>query len=149
MSDLEKIGTAVLTTRSISLAGAQRVIGAALANAEESDCRVSLVVIDAGGNVTAMARRDGTADTATTVALNKANTALTLRTATDVFGKAIEDNTMLVSSLGSQPGIALIAGGLPITEGDEVIGAIGVSGSRDGKDLTIARAGADALRSAD
>ncbi|MEV5200472.1 heme-binding protein [Streptomyces sp. NPDC053720] len=149
MSDLGKTETAVFTTRSISLAGAQRVIGAALAHAEELDCRVSLVVIDAGGNMTAMARREGTANTVTTVALNKANTALTLHTATDVFGKAIEDNTMLVSSLGSQPGIALIAGGLPITEGDEVIGAIGVSGSRDGKDLFIARAGVDALRPAD
>ncbi|MFG3532226.1 heme-binding protein [Streptomyces sp. NPDC047917] len=136
MSDLGKTETAVFTARSISLAGAQRVIGAALAHAEELDCRVSLVVIDAGGNMTAMARREGTADTATTVALNKANTALTLHTATDVFGKAIEDNIMLVSSLGSQPGIALI-------------GAIGVSGSRDGKNLFIARAGVDALRSAD
>ncbi|MCZ4124639.1 GlcG/HbpS family heme-binding protein [Streptomyces sp. H39-S7] len=145
MRNLEKSEAAVFTTRSISLAGAQRVIGAALAHAQGLDCRVSLVVIDAGGNVTAMARRDGTANTATTVALNKANTALTLHTATDVFGKTIEENTMLVSSLGSQPGIALIAGGLPLTAGGDVIGAIGVSGSRDGKDLLIARAGADAL----
>ncbi|MCQ4085177.1 heme-binding protein [Streptomyces sp. RB6PN25] len=145
MSNIAQAESAVLATRSISLSGAQRVISAALERAEELDCRVSVVVIDAGGNVSALARTDGTAATVTTVALNKANTALTVREATDVFVQAIQANQVLVTSLAGQPGMALIAGGLPLTLGETVIGAIGVSGARDGKDLLIARAGAAAL----
>ncbi|GGX26821.1 GlcG/HbpS family heme-binding protein [Streptomyces noursei] len=135
----------VREVRSITLTGAQQVVTAALARAEELECRVSVVVLDIGGQVSALARMDGVAATVTTVAQNKANTALTLRTATDVFAEAIKANPMLVHSLSAQPGIALMAGGLPLTAGDDVIGAVGVSGARDGKDLLVARAGAEAL----
>lgn len=133
--------------RSISLSGARRVIDAALARAAELGCRVSIVVLDAGGNLSALARRDGTAATATAVALNKANTALTMRIPTDAFAKSVEGNSVLVASLSNQPGIALFPGGLPLTSGDAVVGAIGVSGARDGGDLLVARAGAEALGS--
>jgi uncharacterized protein GlcG (DUF336 family) len=147
VSHIDQAESAVLTIQSISLSSAQRVVNAALVHAEELDCRVSVVVLDAGGNVSALARRDGTAATVTTVALNKANTALTMRVATDAFAKAIQTDLVLLTSLANQPGIALLAGGLPLTREDAVIGAIGVSGALDGKDLLIARAGAEALDS--
>lgn len=144
MSDFDHAKT-VLRTRTVSLSGALRIIDAALARAEELDCLVSIAVIDAGGNVSALARRDGTGATATTIALNKATTALTLRQATDAFVESIKDNHVLMTGLASQPGFALNAGGLPITVDGAVVGAIGVSGARDGKDVIIARAGVQAL----
>ena len=147
MSSIHQAMTTVFDTHSISLSGAQRVISAALARAEELDSRVSVVVIDIGGNVSALARTDGTAATVTTVAQNKANTALTLRSPTDVFAEAIRKDLVLLVTLANQPGIALLAGGLPLFYEGAVVGAIGVSGARDGKDLLIARAGADALDS--
>lgn len=145
MSDDDHEKDAVLDTRTVSLSGARRIIDAALARAEELNCRVSIVVIDAGGNVSALARRDGTGAAATAIALNKATTALTLRQATDLFVDSVRENLVLVTSLASQPGFALNAGGLPITVDGAVVGAIGVSGARDGKDVVIARAGVDAL----
>jgi|HubBroStandDraft_6_1064221.scaffolds.fasta_scaffold105580_1 glc operon protein GlcG len=145
MSDIDHRKTAVLDRRTVSLAGAQRIIDAALARAEELDCLVSVVVLDAGGNVSALARRDGVTATVTTVALHKATTALTLRQATDEFVAAVRTNEVLVTSLSSQPGFALIAGGVPLVANGDVVGAVGVSGARNGKDLDIARAGAGAL----
>lgn len=145
MSDFHRGKAAVLDIWTISLSGAQQIIDAALARAEELNCRVSIVVIDAGGNVSALARRDGTGATATTIALNKATTALTLRQPTDVFVESVQANQVLVTSLACQPGFALNAGGLPITVDGAVVGAIGVSGARDGKDVVIARAGVDTL----
>jgi len=127
--------------------GAQRVISAALARTEEMDCLVSVVVLDAGGNMAALARQDGTAATATTIALNKANTALTVCSSTDVFAGAVQGNSMLVTSLAAQEGIALFVGGVPLMYDGVVIGAIGVSGARDGKDLPIAQAGAAIMSS--
>lgn len=145
MSDIDPQKTAVLDTRTVSLAGAQRIIDAALARAEELDCLVSVVVLDAGGSVAALAKKDGVAAAVTTVALHKANTALALRQATNEFVAAVQGNQVLVASLSSQPGFALIAGGVPLIADGAVVGAVGVSGARNGRDLDIARAGAEAL----
>ncbi|MEO3874769.1 heme-binding protein [Nonomuraea sp. B12E4] len=88
---------------------------------------------------------DATAVVAADVARNKANTALTVRTPTHEFAEAIKQDTVLVSSLAGQPGMALFSGGLPLISGDTPIGAIGVSGGMGDEDLIIARAGAAAI----
>ncbi|MGH3375649.1 MAG: GlcG/HbpS family heme-binding protein [Actinoallomurus sp.] len=146
MSDINYEKTAMIGTRTVSLAGAQRIIGAALARTEELDCLVSVVVLDAGGAVASLAKMDGVTAAVTTVALHKANTALALRQATDEFVAAIQTNQVLVTSLATQPAFALMAGGVPLVADDgAVVGAVGVSGARNGKDLDIARAAAKAL----
>ncbi|MEU6407089.1 heme-binding protein [Streptomyces sp. NPDC046985] len=131
--------------RTVGLLAARRMIEAALDHAQELNCLVSVVVLDAGGNVSALARQDTVAAAVTTVAHNKANTALALRQPTDEFARAVQSNQVLVTSLCAQPGFALLAGGLPLIEDGEVVGAVGVSGARDGKDLDIAMAAAKAL----
>jgi glc operon protein GlcG len=145
VSDLDDPKTTVLDTRTVGLAGARRIIDSALASAADLDCLVSVVVLDAGGNISALARQDGVSSAVTTVALHKANTALALRQATDEFVAAVKTNELLVTCLSGQPGFALLAGGVPLMADGEVIGAVGVSGARNGMDLDIARAGAEAL----
>ncbi|MFI0820247.1 heme-binding protein [Streptomyces sp. NPDC021098] len=145
MTTVEQAAAPVVQTPTITLAGAQRVIAAALEKAEELKLRGAIVVVDAGGHVQALVRTDGAVAVATTVAQNKASTALVLRTPTDEFAEMIRQDTVLVSSLASQPGMALFSGGVPLTSGGTVIGSVGVSGGMGDEDLQVARAGAAAI----
>ncbi|GAA3059573.1 GlcG/HbpS family heme-binding protein [Actinokineospora globicatena] len=133
------------TSRTITRDDAVRVVRAALTEAGRQGARVSVVVLDASGAVTAVVRDDGVTETVTAIARAKANTALTLRTATADFVRAISANTTLFTALAAQPDIALMPGGVPLTDSDEVLGAIGVSGGRGDQDPTIALAAAAAL----
>jgi uncharacterized protein GlcG (DUF336 family) len=142
---VEQLDASVTEIRTITLAGAQQGIAAALRKADELGARVAVVVLDVGGHVLALARMDGAVAVATGVAQNKASTALVVRTPTHEFAEAIKQDTVLVSSLASQPGMALFSGGLPLFSGDTPIGAIGVSGGMGDDDLIVARAGAAAI----
>ncbi len=51
-----------------------------------------------------------------------------------------------MASLPNVPRVTLLAGGFPITEGEVVIGGVGVSGSSPENDMRIAEAGLAALQ---
>lgn len=144
-SSVEQLEATVVETRTITLAGAQQGITAALRKAAELGARVAVVVLDAGGHVQALSRMDGAPAVATSVAQNKASTALVVRTPTNEFAEAIKQDAVLVSSLASQPGMALFSGGLPLVSDGTPVGAIGVSGGMGDEDLIVARAGAAAI----
>lgn len=145
MSVTEQSGNLVAHNPSITLAGAQRVIEAALEKAEGIGARVGIVVVDAGGHVQAQVRMDGAVSAASTVAQHKANTALVVRTPTDEFSEFIRQDSVLLSSLASQPGMALFSGGVPLVSAGTVVGAVGVSGGMGDEDLQVARAGVAVL----
>ena len=56
------------------------------------------------------------------------------------------ENPARMASLPNVPRVTLLAGGYPITEGEAVIGGIGVSGSSPESDMAIAEAGLAAVR---
>lgn len=135
----------VIETSTIGVSTALRMVGTALAEAARLECRIAVVVIDSGGGPVAEVRGDGVAPTVTTIARNKANTALTLRVSTGDFAETVKANPVLLASLSSQPGIALMAGGVPLVLGGTVIGAVGVSGGRGDQDPLIAQVAAGVL----
>jgi glc operon protein GlcG len=45
----------------------------------------------------------------------------------------------------SAPLVATLEGGIPVMVGDQVVGAVGVSGVKPGEDAQVARAGAQAV----
>lgn len=60
----------------------------------------------------------------------------------DDFFAAIEQDPAAVASFANRPGLALIAGGLPVLADGEVAGAIGVAGAMTAaEDRAIAEAG--------
>jgi uncharacterized protein GlcG (DUF336 family) len=149
MTSVDQIDATVTEIRTITLAGGQQGIAASLVKARELGARVAVVVLDAGGNVQALARMDGAPAVATDVAQNKANTALVVRMPTHDFAEAIRQDAVLLSSLASQPGMALFSGGLPLISAGTPVGAIGVSGGMGDDDMLVASAGAAVILHAD
>jgi len=62
-------------------------------------------------------------------AISKAYAAAAIGMPPDDFFAAIETDPAAVASFASRPGLALIAGGLPVLADGQVAGAIGVAGA--------------------
>jgi uncharacterized protein GlcG (DUF336 family) len=103
--------------------------------------RVSVVVVDRGGLPLVMLRGDGAGLHTPEGADRKAYTARTFGTSSAQFVQRMLNDPAAVGSKEYSRVLA-ISGGLPIKVGDEVVGAVGVSGS-PGRDDECAQAGID------
>ena len=124
---------------SLSLAGAQSLIDAAVAQASEMGVAVTIVVVDESGVEKAAVRMDGAPLVSVQTATSKAYAAAAIGMAPDEFYAAIEADGAAVASFATRPGLALIAGGLPVVVEGDVVGGIGVAGAMTGaEDRSIA-----------
>ncbi|WP_405913705.1 heme-binding protein [Streptomyces sp. NBC_00963] len=121
----------------------------ALAQAAHLNVAVTVAVVDSGGNLQTLARMDGATFRATNVATHKAVTAAGLGVPTVAFGKFAAQDPVLLATMATQPGSALLPGGIPITVGGAIAGAIGVAAGTKGEDQPIAEAGAAAAAASD
>lgn len=133
------------TAPTISIRNARRLVDAALEHAETLGVEVGVAVVDQGGNVKALARMDGASFLQTTLATSKAVTAAGLGLPTDGLGQFLSGNPVLLAGLSTQPGIAVVPGGVPIVVDGVVVGAVGVAGGQGGEDGPIANAGLAAV----
>ena len=131
----------LVTQKNISLAMAQTIAQAALAQCEGMGFKVSVAVVDRGGLTIVMLRGDGAGLHTPEGAERKAYTARTFSQPSADFVKRLSDRPDTVGSRQYTRVLAL-GGGLPIKAGNEVVGAIGVSGS-PGKDDVCSQAGID------
>jgi glc operon protein GlcG len=131
------------TMPSVSLAQAEVVVAAAEQEAQSVGVSMNIVVIDVCGDVKAVARQDGNARAALTLAPLKAQTALAFRTPTATLAQNTTDPVRAQSFLAA--GFTLLGGGVPLQVGDQVVGAIGVGGGTPEQDVQVAEAGAGAL----
>jgi uncharacterized protein GlcG (DUF336 family) len=131
----------LVTQKNISLAMAQTIAQAALAQCESMGFKVSVAVVDKGGLTIVMLRGDGAGLHTPEGAERKAYTARTFSQPSADFVKRLSDRPDTVGSRQYTRVLAL-GGGLPIKAGSEVVGAVGVSGS-PGKDDVCSQAGID------
>ena len=132
---------ALITQKNISLAMAQTIAQAALAQCESMGFKVSAAVVDRGGLTIVMLRGDGAGLHTPEEAERKAYTARTFSQPSADFVKRLSDRPDTAGSRQYTRVLAL-GGGLPIKAGNEVVGAVGVSGS-PGKDDVCSQAGID------
>jgi len=132
---------ALITQKNISLAMAQTIAQAALAQCESMGFKVSAAVVDRGGLTIVMLRGDGAGLHTPEGAERKAYTARTFSQPSADFVKSLSDRPDTAGSRQYTRVLAL-GGGLPIKAGNEVVGAVGVSGS-PGKDDVCSQAGID------
>jgi len=132
---------ALITQKNISLAMAQTIAQAALAQCESMGFKVSVAVVDRGGLTIVMLRGDGAGLHTPEGAERKAYTARTFSQPSADFVKRLSDRPDTAGSRQYTRVLAL-GGGLPIKAGNEVVGAVGVSGS-PGKDDVCSQAGID------
>lgn len=135
-----------LSVKDISLEQAERAVAAAVKKAEAIGTKMDIAVVDAGGNLKAFARMDGAWLGSIDIAQKKARTARYFDMNTGVIGGLSQPGGPLYNIEVSNGGLITFPGGVPITSGKTVIGAIGVSGSSVEDDHAVAEAGAKAVR---
>jgi uncharacterized protein GlcG (DUF336 family) len=131
----------LVTQKNISLAMAQTIAQAALAQCESMGFKVSVTVVDRGGLPIVMLRGDGAGLHTPEGSERKAYTARAFSQPSADFVKRLAERP---ESVGSRQYTRVLAlgGGLPIKAGNEIVGAVGVSGS-PGKDDVCSQAGID------
>ena len=128
-----------------SSAAAFRAVEAAVAFASARGKAVVAAAVDASGDLLALLRADGAFTASVVIGRDKAYTAAVFGLSTDDLSKALSANPVVHSGIAARPGVVLFGGGLPIREGGEVIGAIGVSGGSEDDDRQCAEAALRAL----
>ena len=133
-------------TGSITLDQAEAVIAAAKKKADEIGVPMNIAVVDAGNNLTAFARQDGAWLGSIAVAQDKAFTARAFDAATDdLYEKAQPGGSLYGIGVSNDGRVITFPGGVPLADGDEIVGAVGVSGGEVAQDQEVAEAGAAAF----
>jgi glc operon protein GlcG len=111
---------------------ARRIVDAAVDAAREMSVAITVVAVDESGVMKELVRMDGAPLVSLQTAINKAYAAAALGMPPDEFYSAIESDGAAVAEFGTRPGLALIAGGIPVVKDGRVAGGIGVAGAMTG-----------------
>lgn len=130
---------------SLTTAEAEKILQAAKAKATEMGLRVSIAVVDTRGELMAMVRLDGARWPTARVCQGKAYASVTYGVpSADLAQRA--DGPIFRNMMIQEGGRLIPAqGAMPIKRGDEVVGAVGVSGAASAQDEEIATVGVQAL----
>ena len=121
-------------------------IDAALAKAGDMGIAFCIVVTDPSGEPIVSARMDGAPRLSAGIAANKAFTVTGFGgMPSGNWWPMIAEEPSLVHGITHTPRLVIFGGGVPIRSGDELVGAIGVSGGSAQDDTVVAEAGAAAL----
>ena len=115
-------------------AAARRLVDAALAAAASMAVPVTVVIVDESGMLKEMCRMDGAPLVSVQTAMNKAFAAAAIGMPPMSSTRLSQSDGAAVASFTARPGLALIAGGLPVLADGQVAGAIGVAGAMTGAD---------------
>jgi uncharacterized protein GlcG (DUF336 family) len=129
----------------LALADAQRVAAAAEVRAEEIGHPMNIAVVDAGAHLLAFARMDGAILASIDIATRKAATAVLMNMSTAELYDAAQPGAPLYGIETTNTGLVVFGGGLLLRRGDDVVGAVGVSGGAVEQDVDVATAAAGAL----
>lgn len=134
------------TVRVLTPEAASKATQAALASCRQQGCQVAVAVVDRFGIAQAMARDRFAGPHTPDTAINKAWTAVSLRSNTSDLARATQPGQPS-SGIRQIPRFVGVGGGLLIEAGGSIIGAIGVSGAPTGDaDDACAKAGIAAIR---
>jgi uncharacterized protein GlcG (DUF336 family) len=131
---------------SITLEQAKAVAAAAEEKAGDIGVPMNIAVVDAGNNLTAFVRQDGAWLGSIEIAKDKAFTARAFDMSTAELADVAQPGGPLYGIAVSNEGrVIVFPGGIPLKQGQEIVGAIGVSGGEVDQDNAVAEAGAAAL----
>lgn len=132
----------MLTVTRLDIDDAYVLIAGARAKAQEIGVPMCIAVTDESGNLIAFERMDGGKTTSITLAIDKSFTAAGIQKGTHALGEANQPSKPahgISSALGGR--MVVVAGGLPVLSGEQVVGGIGVSSGSPAQDLEVAEAG--------
>ena len=132
----------LVTTKNLSAIAALRVAHVAYETCQAQGYAVSVHVVGREGQVLVAIRGDGASPHTFENSFRKAYTARTFKKPSGEFAQQVKDNP--ATSQIHLANVIAAQGALPIKVGDEVIGAVGVSGAPGGdKDEACSKAGLD------
>jgi uncharacterized protein GlcG (DUF336 family) len=132
--------------KTIQLTDARRIIAAATKKAEEIGQPMNIAVVDAGGNLLAFERMENAWLGSIDIAQKKAFTSRAFDITTKDLGENSQSGDQFFGIHASNNGkIMIFAGGIPLKEGNVVVGAVGISGGSGKQDHEVAEAGVAAL----
>ncbi|MFI9812203.1 GlcG/HbpS family heme-binding protein [Saccharothrix variisporea] len=133
----------VRTTKAVTLDAAVKAAQAALDAAEAEGQRVTVAVVDRGGDLVVLLHGDGAGPQTEESAKRKAFTSASFGAATSELAGRV---TGAGATLRDMPGTLFLAGGVPVRAEGAVIAGIGVGGAPSGDlDEKFAKAGLAAI----
>lgn len=132
--------------KTLTLDGARAVVAAAQAEARRLNAPGGVVaVVDAGGDLVALERLDGTFAAGARISVGKAKTAVAFKKPTRFFEEIIKNGRTAMVALEE---FTPLQGGVPILVDGQLVGGVGVSGAASAaQDEELALAGTKALES--
>jgi uncharacterized protein GlcG (DUF336 family) len=115
----------------LTLENAALIVDKALAKAREAKFRpMCVAVLDDGGHLKAMKREDGASILRPQIAIGKAWGAVGMGESSRSLSERLKERPSFLGSLSimSQGKVVPVAGGVLIMDGNEIMGAVGVSG---------------------
>ncbi len=135
--------------RVLPLSLAQQAAAAALAKCENGGYKVSVAVVDRGGNLKVLLRGNGAGPHTVDSSSRKAYTSASLRRSTEHLAQLMTKFPSIQGLRDMNEKILILGGGLPIEMQGEVVGGIGVGGAPGAHlDETCAAAGLQSIGSA-
>lgn len=131
--------------RAITAEAAAAALQAAVAHASTLGIRINVAVTDGSGVLAGFLRMPGAFLHSVEIAIDKAYTAASFGFPTAQWLSILAGDEALRIGLPLRPRLVIFGGGLPIVEGGELIGGIGVSGGSAEQDEACARAGLEAI----
>jgi len=136
-------GQGIIIHHELSAATAIQMAQTAMDTCAKNGYRVTVTIVDRQGETLLQVRGDNANPHTVENSRRKAYTARTFGISSAEFAERAKADPWRWQQT-TLPGIIALAGALPIKVGDEIIGAIGVSGSPGGdKDEACSRAGLD------
>jgi uncharacterized protein GlcG (DUF336 family) len=136
---------ASVAQRCITAEAAATAVAAAVAHAGTLGVRINAAVTDGAGTLMAFLRMPGAYPHSVDIAIDKAYTAAGFGFPTSQWPQILASDDALRLGLPLRPRLVVFGGGLPLREGGELIGGIGVSGGSAEQDEACARAGLVAI----
>ena len=132
----------LLDAKAISLEAARRMMAAAEAEARKNGWNVSIAIVDAAGELILFQRLDEASPASVGISQAKARTAARFKRPTKAMEESVTQGRIVMLAF---EGVTPVEGGVPVTAGGKVIGAVGVSGVTSPQDAQVAQAAVAAL----
>lgn len=132
--------------QSLTYEGARQALEAAVAEARRIGVAVCIAVADRAGHLLAFARMSGAPLLSMKLAQDKAWTVAAFNgVPTHEWFGMIADEPPLLHGIVHTDRLIVFGGGVPVRVGEELVGAVGVSGGSAEEDRQVAEAGAASL----
>ena len=124
--------------REIGYAESRELVGAVADRLEAEGLGAAVAVVDAHGELVAFLRTDDCPFPSVKIAIQKAFTAARDRKESRALGDLARSEDFPLTNFG-ELGYVGWGGGVPLVIGDEIVGAIGISGLPESEDMKLAR----------